>query len=32
MAKGKGCGCSTKPKGPKTVKVSSHTRRKPRNC
>lgn len=26
------CGCKTPPKGPKTVKVSGHTRRKPRKC
>lgn len=33
MAKGKGsCGCKTPPKGPKTVKVKSHPRRKPRKC
>jgi hypothetical protein len=32
MAKSK-CGCSTPPKkGTKTVKVTSHTRRKPRKC
>ncbi len=28
----KGCGCKTKPKGRKTVKVKPHTRRKPRKC
>ena len=33
MAKSKKCGgCATSPKGPKTVKVKPHTRRKPRDC
>lgn len=28
----KNCGCKTKPKGPKTVRVKSHKRRTPRKC
>jgi len=33
MASKKGsCGCPTPPKGPKTVTVKPHVRRKPRDC
>jgi len=32
MATRKCGGCKTPPKGPKTVKVKTHIRRKPRDC